>query len=463
MAVAEVNLQSEKKKEIFEMLDVREGNIADLDLLRKEGIDTIVNAANPTLMRSEKEQGVNKAIHDAIDALEGKKGAFEKIICRETGAKKKKEKGKTEIRCRRGQAVLTSGSDLCTYVIHVVGAEYDGTSKEKENCSSSRIKILESCYEEIINIVKQHTDIRRIAIPIISAGVYGFPFSLALRIAIATVANALIAWREQDLEMFEMASLEKVYFFICDIYPQNQRKQKAYADTILAKYMPSVKKNQKVVFQFSWKVHVRYINEIKNYDKVKGYFSVARGFRLLLMRFRTIFLPVMMLKDLFGGCNWQRRRHFVELLALVKVGILPLGWWLLSQLPAEGCGHYLEVGFAVLLIYNMCDTISYLLTLIIMADIQNPSANLIRSMIMLLVNYIEVTGDTAFLYWLCYRDRIRFRDALLYGVLGQGQIEELVTLTDYFWPYLSAGIQFFFASLVFGYLANHMRQRKFRS
>lgn len=456
-------MEGEKKKEIFEMLKIREGDIADGELLRAEKITAIVNAANPTLMKSRREQGINKAIHDAIDALEGRENAFEKIIRKELDVKEAKKRRKKEIRCGRGNACLTSGGGLVRYVIHVVGAEYDGTSEKKENCSSSRTKILVSCYEEIIKVVKQHMDIRRIAIPIIGAGTYGFPFALAVRIAIASVANALITWRDQDPEMFEMAELEKVYFFIYDACGQKQREHKAYADAALEKYKPSIQKNQKVVFQTSKEAHFCYIREIWKYDKFRGYFSVAWGFRLLLMGFRLAFLPVMWLKDLFGGCNWRRRRHSVELLAVVKMGIPLLGWFLLTVIPADGCGHYRKVVFTVMVIYNMCDTISYLLTLIIMADIQNPSANLIRSLIMLLVNYIEVAFDMALLYWFSYWDKIRFRQALLYGVLGQGQIAKMEALGDYVWLYLSAGIQFFFVSLVFGYLANHMRQRKFRS
>lgn len=459
MAVVGKRRKNGKKKEIVQMLEIREGNIAERNLLKAEKIDTIVNAANPTLMRSRGDQGVNQAIHDAIDALEGKEGAFEKMICRELGSHKRKK----EIRCMRGKARLTSGSDLCRYVIHVVGAEYDGTSGKKENCSSSRVKILVSCYEEIVDLIKQHMDIRRIAIPIIGSGNYGFPFGLAAQIAIASVANALITWREQDPEMFEMAEIEKVYFFIYDTCELKQRRQRAYADAVLKKYKPVIQKNHKVVFQTSQKAHFRYMKEIWKYDRVRGYFSVARGFRLLLMVFRLAFLPAMWLKDLFGGCDWQRRRQTVELLALVKLGLPLLFWALLTVMTAGECRHDLEVIVTGLVIYNMCDTISYLLTLLIMADIQNPSANLIRSLIMLLVNYMEVSFDMALLYWISDREKLLFREALLYGVLGQEQAGGLEAVKDCVWPYLSAGIQFFFASLVFGYLANHMRQRKFRS
>jgi len=454
------------EKEVYQMLFLEVGNIADEATLKKKKIDTIVNATNPTLMRSGHEQGVNKSIHDAIDKLEGKENAFEHIIRGETGLDMRRK----EIRCGRGHARLTSGGKLCRNVIHVVGAEYDGTSAKKENCSSSRVRILASCYEEIINILKQHPDIRRIAIPFIGAGNYGFPFQLAAQIAIASVANALTDWREQDPEMFALAGIERIYFFIYDSGGCNQNMYKNCVQGILRKYRRTIQDGQKVVFQSSQKAHLRYIREILRYDKSRGYFSVARGFRLLLMLMRLAFLPAMWVKDWIGGCNWQKRRQTVERLALGKMAFPLLGWLILTGYTDTNKST-LEFLLVLCTIYFMCDTLSYLLTLLIMADIQNPSANLIRSLIMLLVNYMETAFDSALLYWISYREKFPFHEALLYGVLGQELGPEQKTdlnivansAVDYVWPYLSAGLQFFFASLVFGYLANHMRQRKFRS
>lgn len=116
-----------------------------------------------------------------------------------------------------------------------------------------------------------------------------------------------------------------------------------------------------------------------------------------------------------------------------------------------------------LVIYSMCDTITYLLVLITLADIQRPSANLIRSMLLLFVNYIEVAFDLTFLYWFYYQDRISLHEALSFGILGEFLIKETKVFPDYIWPYLNAGTQFFFLTLVFGYLANHMHQKKFLS
>lgn len=109
----------------------------------------------------------------------------------------------------------------------------------------------------------------------------------------------------------------------------------------------------------------------------------------------------------------------------------------------------------------LVDTVTYLLTLIIMADIQRPSANIIRSMIMLFVNYIEISFDLAFLYYVQYK--VRFREALAFGFLNEKTITELNSLKDYLFAASNTGLKFFLVTLVFGYFFNHMHQREFRS
>lgn len=450
-----------KEKNIFEMLCLMEGSIADKSVIQNKEIDTIVNAANPTLMGSDR--GVDGAIHTAIYELSEGKHVFCKEICKEM----KTSNRKNMIRCERGKAYKTSGYELCDNVIHVVGAKYDGIEK-RDTCSSSRIQTLESCYLEIVKLLKQHMDIKHIAIPIVGAGEYGFPYDLAVRIAIVSVSNALIEWKEQDSELFEMAGIEKIYFFIYDSDMETQKKHMETAKKILQQYEPLIKKERKAVFQKSAKAHFRYMREIERYDGKRGYFSIAKNIRWLLMAFRILFLPSMFLKDLFGKNDWKKRRCFVEIFALAKM-ILPILYYLILsglkdlKLPDAKWKWYLEGIVLIVVVYAICDTMSYLLTLIIMSDIQRPSANIIRSILMLFVNYVEVSLDMSFLYWIAYRDKISFFDALLYGILGERQISEYVNMTDYIWLYMDAGIRFFFMSLVFGYLANHMRQRKFRS
>ena len=65
----------------------------------------------------------------------------------------------------------------------------------------------------------------------------------------------------------------------------------------------------------------------------------------------------------------------------------------------------------------MLDTVTYLVALMLLADIQGPSANVIRSMILLLVNYVEVSLDMALLFYLDNLKNISFKSALSAGVM----------------------------------------------
>ena len=114
----------------------------------------------------------------------------------------------------------------------MVGSKYDCTSKYPKTCSSSRIEILESCYREIVNILKQHTEIKILAIPIIGSGNYGFPFELAARIAMASMVNAFIEWKTQDPEMFELTDVPKIYFVIYDKEETVQKRRFACINKI---------------------------------------------------------------------------------------------------------------------------------------------------------------------------------------------------------------------------------------
>lgn len=82
---------NEEPKNIADMLHVYYGDISRKSklntCLKNFGycehikIDTIVNAAKPTLMGSN--QGVDGSIHKAVDAILGKKGRFNIEICKE--------------------------------------------------------------------------------------------------------------------------------------------------------------------------------------------------------------------------------------------------------------------------------------------------------------------------------------------------------------------------------------------
>lgn len=147
----------------------------------------------------------------------------------------------------------------------------------------------------------------------------------------------------------------------------------------------------------------------------------------------------------------------------LKIGMAVLFGYLLvhcSQATIEEAGFWLKG----ILYYNLADTITYLISLILMADIQKPSANVIRSMLLLLLNYVEVSIEAACLYFLQYRtEGMTFLQALQPGLMGElPEGFKLCSLGDYLLYYGNTAVKFFFITMAFGYLSGHLRQRTFR-
>lgn len=457
-----------KEKCIADIIQIVPNEI--VSFVKENKINAIVNAAKPTLMGSS-ELSVDRSIHMEIDKRlrHGKK--FNDIIKAEVD--KGKHYDEDVIRCKRGEAVVTPGQDphskrgLCEYVIHVVGTKYDGLSvgtgpskKISGICTSSCIQKLESCYYQIVKAVMEHPDIKTIAIPVVSSGNYGFPFKTAVRVALASIGNALMDWRKRDREFFNRSAIQKIYLCIYSDDPVEKCEKYQLAGKIWKDYEEILRYDNKVVVQKTALAQFRYLREIWKNDENRGYFAIAKNFRLLLMVLRLFFLPVLYVKDILGGYNWERRRTVVEGTVILKM-LLPAVFYFIIH--GAGYSPELSTAFTWAMLYCMIDTVTYLLVLIVLSDIQKPSANVIRSMIFLLVNYIEVSADMAVIYYLYNFGKVGIHGAIQFGFMPDDSQLCQENLVNVCLQYANIGINFFFLSLAFGYFANHLHQRKFIS
>jgi O-acetyl-ADP-ribose deacetylase len=154
--------------------------------ITKQRVDAIVNAANSSLLGG---GGVDGAIHRAA-------GPSLLEECRRLGG------------CKTGQAKATKGHNLpAKFVIHTVGPVWHGGHAKEED-------LLASCYHKSLELAAE-LNVRSIALPAISTGIYHFPKQRAAEIAVREVQKHLASFDEVVFVCFD-AETASIYTNLLD-------------------------------------------------------------------------------------------------------------------------------------------------------------------------------------------------------------------------------------------------------
>lgn len=160
-------------------------------------VDAIVNAANTELLMG---GGVCGAIFKAAGINE-LQAACQKIAPIKTG-----------------EAVLTPGFKLNSKnIIHTAGPVYEHSNKEKSK------KLLTASYYNSLKLAVNH-NFKSIAFPLISSGIYGYPATEALNIAVSTILDYLK--NDKDLNVFLTLFDNHIFKTAVDLFPNLITKSK---------------------------------------------------------------------------------------------------------------------------------------------------------------------------------------------------------------------------------------------
>jgi len=150
--------------------------------ITEQDVDAIVNAANNRMRGG---GGVDGAIHRAAGPT-----LLRECIARFPDGLATGDAGWT-----------TAGKLPAAWVIHTVGPNYNAGERDRS--------LLESCYRRALEVADE-LGARRIAFPLISAGVYGWPRADAISAAVETIADTPTPVQEVRLVAFSDDALRQM-------------------------------------------------------------------------------------------------------------------------------------------------------------------------------------------------------------------------------------------------------------
>lgn len=167
----------------MDRVEIIKGDITKLD------VDAIVNAANTSLLGG---GGVDGAIH----RVAGRELLEE---CRTLGG------------CMTGDAKITKGYNLpARYVIHTVGPIWHGGDRNEE-------KLLKNCYRRSIEIAVEN-NLKSIAFPAISTGVYGYPPEKAAKVVSDVLCETLNKYDKNRVEKIILVCFDDLTYNLYKLY-----------------------------------------------------------------------------------------------------------------------------------------------------------------------------------------------------------------------------------------------------
>lgn len=157
-------------------LEVVEGDIT------RQDVDAIVNAANRAMRGG---GGVDGAIHAAAGP-----GLLRECVERFPDG------------LATGEAGWTGGHELAArWVIHVVGPNHRAGERDRE--------LLVSCYRNALRVADE-VGARSVAFPLVSAGIYGWPFEDAVRAAADTLTTTSTSVESARIVTFGASTYQRV-------------------------------------------------------------------------------------------------------------------------------------------------------------------------------------------------------------------------------------------------------------